>query len=326
MRPAYSAHPERIPASTDTSRVSSTVVPDLDLRKVRYFLAVAEQLNFGRAAETLHIAQPVLSRQIRALEHDLGARLFVRGPRGTVLTAAGEQLLADAPALIEEAAAVRRRVGRAGGGGSFVVGFMPGLTVTGPVRALRAAHPDLSVDVVRTNWDDQVATILDGRVDVGYLRMPVDQRGLHIEPLMREPRVVVFPAEHRLAGKGEVEIADLADEVLLQDPDAVPEWRDLVTGSRRRLPERSRPGSSLPGSSLPAPRTVEEKLEHVAAGRGIVVLPASTAAYYRRPDIAQAVVRDIGPNQVCLAWRAGRRAPLVHEFAALAHAAHPPIS
>jgi DNA-binding transcriptional LysR family regulator len=297
-------------------RGSSTVVPDLDLRKVRYFLAVAEQLNFGRAAETLHIAQPVLSRQIRALEHDLGARLFVRGPRGTVLTAAGEQLLADAPALIEEAAAVRRRVGRAGGGGSFVVGFMPGLTVTGPVRALRAAHPDLSVDVVRTNWDDQVATILDGRVDVGYLRMPVDQRGLHIEPLMREPRVVVFPAEHRLAGKGEVEIADLADEVLLQDPDAVPEWRDLVTGSRRRLP----------GSSLPAPRTVEEKLEHVAAGRGIVVLPASTAAYYRRPDIAQAVVRDIGPNQVCLAWRAGRRAPLVHEFAALAHAAHPPIS
>lgn len=294
-------------------------MPDLDLRKVRYFLAVAEQLNFGRAAEALHIAQPVLSRQIRALEHDLGAPLFVRGPRGTALTAAGEQLLVDAPALMLEAAAIRRRVGRAAGGGSFVVGFMPGLTVTGPVRALRAAHPDLTVDVLRTNWDDQVAVILDGRVDVGYLRLPVDQRGLHLEPLMREPRVVVFPHLHRLAGKDQVEIADLADEALLQDPDAVPEWRDLVTGSRRGLPGRP-PLEGAPS----APRTVEEKLEHVAAGRGIVVLPASTAAYYRRPDIAQATIVDIGPNQVCLAWRAGRRAPLVHEFAALAHADHPP--
>lgn len=86
---------------------------DLDLRKVRYFLAVAEQLNFGRAAEALHIAQPVLSRQVRALERDLGAALFVRGPRGTALTPAGEQLLADAPGLIDEAAAIRRRVARA---------------------------------------------------------------------------------------------------------------------------------------------------------------------------------------------------------------------
>jgi DNA-binding transcriptional LysR family regulator len=156
--------------------------------------------------------------------------------------------------------------------------------------------------------------ILDGRVDVGYLRLPVDQRGLHVEPLMREPRVAVFPHEHRLAGKDEVHVADLVDEHLVQDPDAVPEWRDLATDSRRRLPKRP----------YPAPRTVEEKLEHVAAGRGIVVLPASTAAFYRRPDITQALVRDIGPNQVCLAWRAGRRSPLVQEFAALAHAEHSP--
>jgi DNA-binding transcriptional LysR family regulator len=100
----------------------------------------------------LHIAQPVLSRQIRALEHDLGEPLFVRGPRGTALTAAGQQLLADAPGLIEEATAARRRVRRAAvGAGSFVVGFMPGLTVTGPVRALRVAHPDLTVDVLRTS-------------------------------------------------------------------------------------------------------------------------------------------------------------------------------
>jgi DNA-binding transcriptional LysR family regulator len=294
-------------------RVSSAFVADLDLRKVRYFLAVADHLNFGRAAAVLHIAQPVLSRQIRALEHDLRAPLFVRDRRGTTLTAAGEQLLADAPALIEESEAVRRRVGRAARGPrSFVVGFMPGLTVTGPVRALGAAHPDLDVEVLRTGWDDQIAVILDGRVDVGYIRLPADQRGLHVEPLMREPRVVVLPEGHRLTGKAEVEVADLADEHLLQDPDAVPEWRDIASDSRRRDAPRRHP----------APRTVEEKLEQVAAGRGVVVLPASTAGFYRRPDITHALVRDLGPNQVCLAWRAGRRARLILEFAALAHAEH----
>jgi DNA-binding transcriptional LysR family regulator len=286
---------------------------DLDLRKVRYFLAVANHLNFGRAAAELHIAQPVLSRQIRALERELGAPLFLRDQRRTELTPAGVQLLADAPSLIAESEAVRRRVARAARGNrSFVVGFMPGLTVSGPVRALGAAHPDLNIEVVRTGWDDQVAVLLDGRVDVGYLRRPFDQRGLRLEALFCEPRVVVLPAEHRLAGKPEVSVIDLADEHLLQDPDAVPEWRDIATELR-----------SAPGQhNYPALRTVEEKLEYVAAGRGVVILPASTAAFYRRSDVAQALITDIGPNQVCLAWSAARRSPTITEFLALARAEH----
>lgn len=276
---------------------------DLDLRKIRYFLAVAAQLHFGRAAEALHIAQPVLSRQIRALEDELRVQLFVRDKRGTALTAAGEQLLADAPALIAEAEAVRRRVNRAArGSGTFVVGFMPGLIVTGPVRALGERHPSLTVEVLRTAWDDQVAVILDGRVDVGFIRLPVDQRGLRVSPLFAEPRVAMLPARHRLAGKDSIGIADLAAEQLLQDPDAVPEWRDIAVVPARRL-------------RLP---TVEEKLEHVAAGHGASILPASTAAFYRRPDVVQVPVADLGPNQVCLAWRASSRSRLVAEFVELA--------
>src|ERR1700716_3190969 len=104
---------------------------DVDLRKVRYFVAVAERLNFGRAAEALHIAQPVLSRQIRALENELKAQLFVRDKRTTELTAAGHQLLADAKPLLANADALRRRVGRAArGADTFTVAFMPGLIVT----------------------------------------------------------------------------------------------------------------------------------------------------------------------------------------------------
>ena len=266
---------------------------DIDLRKLRYFVAVAEQLHFGRAAEALHIAQPVLSRQIRALEDELKAQLFVRDKRATELTPAGRQLLADAGPLLASADALRR------GPGSFTIGFMPGLIVTEAIRALAGRHPQLTVDVLRTSWDDQTEVLHDGRADVSYIRLPVDQSGLQVQALLAEPRVAVFPAGHRLAGKDTISVADLADEHLLQDPAAVPEWRDIATEMRTRRRPR-----------VPVFRTVEEKLEHVAAGHGIVLLPLSTAVFYTRPGVAHSHVSDIPPNQVCLAWDATRRSRL----------------
>ena len=288
---------------------------DVDLRKLRYFVAVAEQLHFGRAAEALHIAQPVLSRQIRALEEELKAQLFVRDKRATELTPAGQQLLADAGPLLASADALRLRVTRAARGqGSFTIGFMPGLIVTEAVCALTSRHPQLAVDVLRTNWDDQTAVLHDGRADVSYLRLPVDQSGLQVRPLLTEPRVAALPAGHQLAGKDTLAIADLADEHLLQDPAAVPEWRDVATEMRDQDRRRA-----------PVFRTVEEKLEHVAAGRGIVLLPLSTALFYTRPGVAYSHVSDIAPNQVCLAWEATRRSQLIQDFVAIA-ADHLPVA
>jgi DNA-binding transcriptional LysR family regulator len=288
---------------------------DVDLRKLRYFVAVAEQLHFGRAAEALHIAQPVLSRQIRALEEELKAQLFVRDKRATELTPAGRQLLADAGPLLASADALHRRVTRAARGpGSFTIGFMPGLIVTEAVRALSSCHPQLTVNVLRTSWDDQTAVVHDGRADVSYIRLPVDQSGLQVQALLAEPRVAVFPSGHRLAGKDTISIADLADEHLLQDPGAVPEWRDIAAEMRTRHRR-----------SAPVFRTVEEKLEHVAAGHGIVLLPLSTAVFYTRPGVAYSLVSDIPPNQVCLAWDATRRSQLIRDFAAIA-ADHPPVA
>jgi DNA-binding transcriptional LysR family regulator len=281
---------------------------DVDLRKLRYFVAVAEHLHFGRAAAALHIAQPVLSRQIRALEHELKSQLFDRTKRATALTRAGEQLLVDARPLLAGADALQRRVQRAARGpGHFTVGFMPGLIVTSATRVLAARHPDLTVDVLRTSWDDQTEVVLDGRVDVSYVRLPVDQRGLRIRPLLAEPRVAALPLDHPLAAKDGISIGDLAHEHLLQHPDAVPEWRDIAVELR-----------SGAGEPPPPIRTVEEKLEHVAAGHGLVVLPRSTATFYTRPDITWVPIDDIGPNRVCLAWDDARTDALIQEFVTIA--------
>ena len=269
---------------------------------------MARHLHYGRAAAHLHIAQPALSRQIRALEDELHVQLFVRDRRATELTDAGRRLLAEAEPLLANATALQRRVAHAARGRSrFVVAFMPGLIVTEPVRALAARHPGLTVDVLRTGWHDQTEVLHDGRADLSYLRLPADQSGLTVRPLFTEPRVAVMPLGHRLAGKESIEVAELADEHLVQNPDAVPEWRDIATELR----------AGPPAERVPV-LAVEEKLEHVAAGRGIVVLPRSTARFYTRPDVTYVRISDIPDNRICLAWPAERHDPLLTEFAQLA--------
>jgi DNA-binding transcriptional LysR family regulator len=154
---------------------------DLDLRKLRYFVAVADRLHFGRAADELHIAQPALSRQIRALEQDLGTPLLTRDSHGVALTDAGRQLLSDAGPLLASAHAVRRRVTVAARGSQrLTVGFRAGVAVAPAVRLFAERHPDVLVDVQRIEWDDQATMLLDGRIDVGYVRLPIDEAGLRV--------------------------------------------------------------------------------------------------------------------------------------------------
>ena len=284
---------------------------DLDLRKLRYFVAVAEELNFGRAAEALMIAQPVLSRQIRAFEAELGVQLFVRDTRGTELTESGRLLYREAETLLASASAVRRRVAVAARGESeFTVGFMPGLMVTEAVRAYQRTHPALTINVMRTSWEDQVRVLHDGRADVSYLRRPFTATGLATELLFSEPRVVMLPADHDLAAAASVRMGDLATEHLLQNPAAVPEWADIAAEMRRSRTQ-----------SRPVSRTVEEKLELVAVGSGIAILPLSTARFYRRSDVAFVPVSDLPPTDVLLGWDNGRRSRLIDDFVATARGA-----
>ncbi|WP_017586136.1 LysR family transcriptional regulator [Nocardiopsis ganjiahuensis] len=277
---------------------------DLDLRKLRYFATVADRLHFGRAAEELHIAQPVLSRQIRALEKDLGAALFTRDSHGVALTDAGRQLLEDAGPLLASAHAVRRRVAVAAfGSRRLVVGFRSGIPVIPATRAFEAQHPDVVVDVQRMEWDDQAPMLLDGRVDVGYVRLPIDGTGLRLTPLYTEPLMVVLPTDHPLAHKEEVTEADLAGEPLVWHADA-----------STQPTSRPHPDSGL------RVRGVEEKLEHVAAGRGISFVGRSETVFYSRPDISYVPVTDLAPDQVYLAMAASRASPLADDFFAAARA------
>ncbi|MFI5914122.1 LysR family transcriptional regulator [Dactylosporangium sp. NPDC051541] len=277
---------------------------DLDLRKVRYFVAVAERRHFGRAAAALHIAQPALSRQIRALEQDLGTPLLVRDSHGVALTDAGRQLLDDAGPLLASADAVRRRVAVAARGSRrLTVGFRAGIAVTPAVRLFAERHPDVLVDVQRIDGDDQATRLLDGRIDVGYVRLPIDEAGLRVSPLFTEPRVAVLPAGHRLAGKDQITEADLGGEALVWPPDAGP-------------PPTTRPH---PDSGYLV-RGVDETLEHVAAGRGISFLARSATVFYAHPEVSFVPIPDLAPDQVCLAVPAARTSPVVDDFLAAARA------
>jgi DNA-binding transcriptional LysR family regulator len=247
----------------------------------------------------LHIAQPALSRQIQTLEQQLGTKLLERDRRSVSLTPAGKQLLDDAVPLLAAADATRRRVQRAARGTSaLVVGFRTGIIPTAAVRAFSAAHPDVTVEVVRLEWDDQEQAVLSGRVDVAYVRRPIDPRGLKLIPLYKERRLAALRSDHPLATREALTEADLSGERHLRY------LEPLKTSSARTTVLRS----------------VEEKLEYVATGHGIIVLPLSATKHYTRPDIVYVPVTDAEPDEVLLAHEVSRRSRRIADFAAAARA------
>jgi DNA-binding transcriptional LysR family regulator len=261
---------------------------DLDLRKLRYFAAVAEHGHFGRAAEELFIAQPVLSRQVRALEEELGFPLFVRTTRSVQLTPAGRQLYDDAAGVLSTAAAATRRAREAASGlERLVVGFGPALRVSAALRAYSQAHPEVEVELVQLAWFEQASAVREGRVDVAYIRLPSEDTGLRTIMVGSEKRVVCMPAGHPLASRRRLTYADLADENILDLKE-----RRTATG--------------------------EEKFELVAAGQAIAVVPLSVARYYSRPDVVHRTVVDALPQELCLGVAKDRKQQQVLDFLAIA--------
>jgi DNA-binding transcriptional LysR family regulator len=279
----------------------------LDLRKLRYFVAVAEELHFGRAAARLYIAQPVLSRQIRKLEQELGSDLLERTSRNVALTPAGARLLEEARTLLAAADAARRRMhDLAQGEARLAVGFFIGDEFTSPMRAFSAQYPDVEIDLLRVYWHDQTDVLLDGRADVVFVHLPVDGQGLELLFVRSEPRFAVLPVSHAAAGKDTISIAELGDDPVIIQRGASPGWQAFHNVDPRPDGRQPRPG--------PAVDNLEEKLQHVAAGRAISFVPASTAASVVHAGIVYVPVADIPPIKICLAWKSGARSPLIAAF------------
>lgn len=278
---------------------------DLDLRLVRYFTAVAEHRHFGRAAEALRIGQPSLSRQIRRLEQQVGVRLFDRTPKGTSLTEAGEVFLPSARALLRSAEEATARSRAAGQPRRITVGYTGNLVITAALREVRRRNPGADVRARHLHWDEARQALLTYQVDAVVARAPMDGEGLSVTVLYEEPRVVVLPVGHRLAGKESVSIEDIADEPVPRgggDPLADAFWRI-----------DPRPDGA-PAPDGPVVRTIEDKLEAVASGQAVAIVSALPGTPSPRADVTAVPLRDAEPGQVVLVTRAGDKRDLVVEF------------
>jgi DNA-binding transcriptional LysR family regulator len=288
---------------------SPTPPVDLDLRLVRYFTVVAEHRHFGRAAAALLIAQPSLSRQIRHLEQQLGARLLDRTPRGTQLTEAGEVFLPRAKALLRSAAQATAATRAAAQPSRITIGYTSGLIITPALRQMRQQHPDAEVHSLHLPWNEPREALLDHRVDAAITRLPIRTDGLHVTILYDEPRVLLIPRSHRLAGKESAALDDIADEPMPRLPDAA--WNAYW-----RIDPRP---DGTPAPDGPLVNAVEDKLELIAAGQAVAIVSVGLRAESLHPDLITVALDDVEPSHVVLATRAGDRSRLVAAFSKAAH-------
>jgi DNA-binding transcriptional LysR family regulator len=284
----------------------------LDLRLVEYFVAVAEDLHFGRAAERLHIAQPSLSQQIRRLEQQLGVTLLERNSRNVRLTRAGEAFLREGRRTLAQA---ERAVSatRAAGAELLTVGFYGSAgreLLPAVLTAFHERQPATEVSV-REILFGSIDEILNGKVDVAFTRLTPDQTELEVEIVATEPRVIALANTHPLASRETLTFADLRGESFIVNPmvsHGGPPARWLAEQRRHRLP----------GRVAAEARSTEEIMALVGAGRGVCLVPAAAALHDRRPDVAYVPVTDAEPAVVSLAWLPDRSSPTVGAFLATA--------
>jgi DNA-binding transcriptional LysR family regulator len=284
----------------------------LEIRQLRYFIAVAEELHFRRAAARLHISQPPLSQQIARLEGELGVRLLNRTRRRVELTAAGEAFLRDARAMLEEldvAVSTVRRIDAGQAGvlrvnfvGSALLSIVPGI-----VTRFRRRRPAVELELRERSTLEQLRALASGIVDVGLVRPPIDpDEALWTEVVMRERTVAAIPVGHPLARLQRVSLRRLAAEPLVLFPrEQAPGFHDLLTG---RL--------AATGTS---PRVVQYAPEMltiiglVAAGIGVSPVPASVAGLGLEGVTYRPLV-GAPATELLAVTRAGDDSPLVGAF------------
>ncbi|MEU8706463.1 LysR family transcriptional regulator [Streptomyces sp. NPDC048565] len=274
---------------------------DLETRELEYFIAVAEELHFGRAAERLSIAQPALSKAIRRIETRLGVQLLLRSSRHVSLTPAGETLLHHGRHAIDAVAAAARHARRAGDTEAhlrLVIKAGGDAALLSGILTRYSRRPGArQVDILFGGATDRVERLHDGRADVALLHTPFDDlTGLAYETLHVEGRVAILPGEHRLASRTELRLADLEHETL-------PRWKDVPDGG-----------------TGPEIVDVPQMIQMITLGRTIAMLPRSLVEPVP-PGVVCVPVIDAPASHLVLAWPETDRRPLVASFVAAAVAA-----
>lgn len=272
----------------------------MELRTLRYFVAVAEELHFGRAAARLHMSQPPLSRAIQQLEADLGTPLFRRSSSGVSLTAAGSSLLKEARALLEQAEQVRARVADAAGTATLTVGILSDSRdpdISRLAAAYRQRHPNVDVRIREADLTDPTCGLRAGLVDVALTRGPFDETGLRVHELRSDPVGAVLRADDPLADRDELKLADLADRRWFQFPAGTdPLWQSYWNGGEPR--------------QGPIVRAVQECLQSVLWNGTIGLAPLTN--HNPGDELVTVPIQDLPPSPLVIAWT--ETTPLTQSF------------
>lgn len=284
----------------------------IELRHLRYFVAVAEELHFGRAADRLHMAQPPLSQQIRQLEEALGFQLFHRTKRSVELTEAGQVFLEDCRKIfrqLEQAIQTGRQVSR-GEIGQLVIGFVSSAAynvLPEILRSVRALLPDVRLELHEITTDQQLQWLRDGRIDVGFVRPPIEDDSFSQRIIFQEPLVVALPEHHPLACRPQVPLSALAGEAFVLFP------RGLAPGLYDQI-------ISLCQQVGFSPNVVQEAIQMqtiislVAAEIGIAIVPSSLENLQRTGVVYKSLQESTPQATIALIWRTADASPIVQRF------------
>ncbi|MFB9662927.1 LysR family transcriptional regulator [Glycomyces mayteni] len=279
------------------------------------FLILAEELHFGRTAARMRLSRARVSQLVQRLERRVGAPLFERTSRSVVLTDLGARFRDDVEPhhrAIEQALA-RTAAAASGFGGTLRVGFSASLTgeiALNAVDALRAAHPELAVEICEMSFTDPFSQLRDRYYDVLLMELPVREDDLAKGPtLLTEGRMLAVAADHPLAERPWITMDDLAAVALIATDGDLPAYRRAL-----QSPQRTPSGLAIPQG--PTVTSLQEALVFVAAGKGALLIGAHAASYQARPGIAHVQVVDAEPVRYGLAWRAGEGTAALDAFTA----------
>src|SRR6266403_1474172 len=289
----------------------------MELRQIRSFLSIAETLHFGRTAEVIHLSQPALSLQIRALEDEIGVRLFERNRRKTALTAAGVAFREDATgALLRLDQAVHKAKLAANGKlGILRIGFISTAgneIVPTIIRQFRELNAEVEFSLRNVLTTDQIQKLAAGSLDIGFLRLPIGGHSeLEVVTVHREPFVLVVPSSHKLAKRKRVRLRETSGhDFVMYERTYAPGFHDLIFGMLRDA-------RIVPNVSQTAAE-ISTLISLVAAHMGIAILPASAAKHSVASVIACDIVDKIPMSEIGIAVSTQVRAAVVDNFRSFA--------